>query len=69
MKEEKAVIRHFKVLDMQMICQQNTDYSSLFLYRRPPLQQRSTVSSLLPEAERHWQVLGAFNTIAVLLHM
>lgn len=69
MREEKAVITHFKILDMQMICQQNTDYSSYFLHHRPPLQQRPTVDSLLPEAERHWQVLSAINTVAVLLHV
>lgn len=62
-------IKQFKILDIQGVCQQNTAHSCHLLHYRAALQQRPAVSSLLPEAERHWQVLAAIDTDSVLLHM
>lgn len=52
-----------------MICQQTIANSSHLLHYRATLQQRPAVGSLLPEAERHWQVLAAINTDSMLLHV
>lgn len=49
--------------------EQNIANASLLLHHRAALQQRPAVRSLLPAAERHWQVLAAVNTDSVLLHV